>query len=114
MHKIYRIPAHHTVFHAVLSTRTILYEESLKYLLVPKFFHNNKSSSGIDTFKFIIEIPPQKQFRYSENNIFRRKLCLYKPESSTKHTAFHRHLTDWPFSDKYSPKIGLSVRRFNF
>ena len=41
-------------------------------------------------------------------------LYLYKSESSTNvHIIYHDNL-DWPFPDKYSENIGLSIRGFEF
>ena len=41
-------------------------------------------------------------------------LYLYKWESSTNvHIIYHDNL-DWPFPDKYSENIGLSIRGFEF
>ena len=58
-------------------------------------------------------IDPQPQC-FSENKNIGRALYLYKSESSANiHIIYHNNL-DRPFPEKYSEKIGLSIRGFDF
>ena len=65
----------------------------------------------VGKLKFLRRIDPQPQISSEIKNIG-RALYFYKSELSTNvHIIYHDNL-DWLFPDKYSEKIGLSIRGF--
>ena len=112
--KFYRVaPTDWTALHPVLSYQTTFYESKVDHLLVPKFFHEKANGNFVGKLKFVRRIDPQPQC-FSENKNIGRALYLYKSESSANiHIIYHNNL-DRQFPEKYSEKIGLSIRGFDF
>ena len=100
------------MFHAVLSTQTILYESEIDHLLVAKFYHNQRSENWLGFFKSVQEIDLQ-QGLLSDAPIG-QKLYLHKSELDSNIPVLQHHILGWPFPIKYSLDIGYSVRGFKF
>ena len=82
-------------------------------MLAPKFFHEKANENFVGKLKFVRRTDPQRPM-FSEVKNIARALYLCKSESSTNvHIIYHDNL-ECPFPDKYSGKIGLSIRGFEF
>ena len=78
------------MFHAVLSTQTILYESEIDHLLVAKFYHDQRSENWLGFFKSVQEIDLQ-QGLLSDAPIG-QKLYLYKSELDSNIPVLQRHI----------------------
>ena len=82
-------------------------------MLVAKFFHEKANENFVRKLKFVRRIDPLSK-NFSEVKNIGRALFLYKSELLTNvHIIYHENL-DWQFPDKYSDKIGLPIRSFEF
>ena len=90
-----------------------IFESKVGQLLVTKIFHDAAIRNFVEKLKLIKKIEPQPNI-FSENKSIGRALYLYKSGSATNVHVLTRDNLDWPFPDKYSKKIGLSVRGFEF
>ena len=106
--KLYRVSGkkkNWTALHSVLNAQTILlYEKELDHVLVPKFYHDKRSTDWLGKLKLVREIPPEQNYRHCQVKTIGRKIYLYKSGSSTNMAVLHHHhLLDWSFPDKYFP-----------
>ena len=74
-------------------------------------FFTKKHFAGKLKFVRSIELQPNI---FTENKNVGRAVYLYKSESSINVHIIYRNNLDWPFPDKYSEKMELSIRGFDF
>ena len=88
-----------TIIQPVFGNRSILYKSIVNYLGVPRYYHNRRDTGFL---KYFFKI--KKIFTLGTN------IYHYKQKQDTNRVYISRKDIDWIFLDKYSLKIGASVR----
>ena len=90
-----------TIIQPVFGNRSILYKSIVNYLGIPRYYHDRRDTSFLKYFNFF---NIKKIFTLGTN------IYHYKKKQDTNRVYISRKDIDWIFLDKYSLKIGASVR----
>ena len=90
-----------TIIQPVFGNRSILYKSIVNYLGVPRYCHDRRDTSYLKYFDF---------FKIKKNFTLGTNIYHYKKKQDTNRVYISRKDIDWIFLDKYSLKIGASVR----
>ena len=93
-----------TIVQPLFWNRSYLYKSTVKYLGVPKHYHERQHTNFLRYFEF---------FKVKKSFFLDANIYLYKKKKQDTRTLYiSRENIEWIFQDKYSLKIGASVSSF--
>ena len=93
-----------TIIQPLFWNRSYLYKSTVKYLGVPKHYHERQHTNFLRYFEF---------FKVKKSFFLDANIYLYKKKKQDTRTFYiSRENIEWIFQDKYSLKIGASVSSF--